>query len=196
MLTTLTILTGAYSVANISRIMTNSKLVKNGKIITPNGLRYIKSVDITSDGIMYKIYAESSNRENCQYINCGYTFETRDAMRSYIEDSYFRAEEIKYFNTYEDYLIFCQKTNINPNRYRFSETMVKLCPITKSDEVWMLCDIDGSIKCEEMAKMSEREFKNLVKSKNRLPFGFSILFAFMTLFMITTTIYLDERKLY
>lgn len=196
MLTTLTILTGAYSVANISRIMTNSKLVKNGKIITPNGLRYIKPVDITSDGIMYKIYSEPLNRENSQYINCGYTFETRDPMRSYIEDSYFRPEEIKYFNTYEDYLIFCQKTNINPTRYRFSETMVKLCPITKSDEVWMLCDIDNCIKCEEIAKMSEREFKNLIKSKNHLPFGLSILFAFMTLFMIITILYLDERKLY
>jgi hypothetical protein len=208
MLTTLTVLTGAYSVANISRIITNTDLVKNGKIKTLRGLRYIKPVDIINTGIMYKIYQETvkcndgglfTTQEvwkDYYYTEFGYTFETREPMKLCFEDIHFRPEEKKYFNTHEEYLDFCQKTNTDPKKYRFFEIMVECCPVTKSDEIWMLCNIDGSIKCEEMAKISESEFKRIIKSNNHLPCELSILFAFLVLFLIVTMGYFEDGEIY
>jgi hypothetical protein len=195
MLTSLTFVTGTYSFANMLRMRTNRQLIINDKIKTFYGLRYIKQVNVIQDGMLYKMYFREKDCDICgkyefyEKVYYGYTFGADNMIN--VQD--FTTTNVKYFNTRDEYNQFCKEAFIDPDRYKYYKVKLEYTPVSKNDELWMICDVNSL--CENLRIMKKSEYKKLLLNNHRLPLGLTTTMIFLCLIMYISYEYIVNGKI-
>lgn len=181
MLSTLTFLTGSYTVANVGLFLRNTALVKNGDLLTIRGKKTLRLLPIKNAGIMYKVYVENNKGPKC--IKYGYNFDMNCKER-FVGDSennlIFGNSSFKLFENEIEYNNFCKEVDISQTEY-YSNIHIEYEKVKEDDRIWVLVDNKNINSYEVVAKMDNDAFKKLMVEKFQLPYNKVVLCLFVLL---------------